>query len=93
MVNLGRRGLGFSEFDNKPGFNSKKTLENTFRSSNNLKSKVSNSKPIFKRQKLLVDPDTKPCLSMENIAYEDYIDSFSPSAKKDSIPRRFMRVI
>ena len=28
-VNMNRRGLGFSEFDNKPAFKSSKTLKNT----------------------------------------------------------------
>ena len=90
-VNMGRRGIGFSEFDNKPSFRSNKTLENTFRSSKNLKSNIPDTKSIFKRRRLLVAPDSRTPLIMENVAFEDYIDSFSPSEKKDFIPRNFLR--
>ena len=89
-VNLGRRGLGFSEFDNKPNLKTNKTLWNTFKSSKNLRSNIPNTKSIFKRRRLLADSNSRTPLIMTNVAFEDYIDSFSPSEKKDTIPRKFM---
>jgi hypothetical protein len=89
-VNMGRRGLGFSEYDNKPGFKTKKTLQNTFHSSKNNKIKVSNKLATFKRRKISADSNTRTPLIMTNVSFQDYFKSFSPSEMKDSIPRKYM---
>ncbi|KAJ9547435.1 hypothetical protein OSB04_019978 [Centaurea solstitialis] len=59
MIQLLRRGLGFSEFDNKPGFKTKKTLQNTFHSSKGIKSKSPNSLSTFKRRKVSADSNAR----------------------------------
>ncbi|KAJ9544415.1 hypothetical protein OSB04_024122 [Centaurea solstitialis] len=58
-VNMGRRGLGFSEYEHKPSGNPKKSLQTIFRSAQNIRSHVPDSKSIFKRRKILNKPESK----------------------------------
>ncbi|KAJ9557109.1 hypothetical protein OSB04_011723 [Centaurea solstitialis] len=90
-VNMGRRGLGFSLYDCNPSFKSKKPLQSIFRSAKNIRSNVSDSKSIFKRRRLMSGSKSKTPLIFTNVAFEGYIDSFSPSKERNSIPRRFIR--
>ncbi|KAJ9544260.1 hypothetical protein OSB04_023967 [Centaurea solstitialis] len=89
-ANMGRRGLGFSEFDSKPGFKSNKSLKDVFKSTNNLRSNIIDSKSIFKKRRLMNIQKSSTPLIFTNVSFDDYIDSFSPSEKKNFIPRKFM---
>ncbi|KAJ9546943.1 hypothetical protein OSB04_019486 [Centaurea solstitialis] len=88
---MGRRGLGFSEYDCNPFFKTKKPLQSIFRSAKNIGSNISDSKSIFKRRRLMSGPKSKTPLISTNVAFKDYIDSFSPSDERDSIPRKFVK--
>ncbi|KAJ9566532.1 hypothetical protein OSB04_002498 [Centaurea solstitialis] len=66
-----------------------KSLQTTFKSTQNTRSYVPDSKSIFKRRKVLNKPESKTPLIFTNVALEDYIDSFSPSEKSESIPSKF----
>ncbi|KAJ9547463.1 hypothetical protein OSB04_020006 [Centaurea solstitialis] len=89
-VNIGRRGLGFLEFDSKPGFKTNKPMKDIFKSTNNLRSSITYYKSIFKKRRLMNVQKSSSPLVFTNVAFEDYIDSFSPSEKKNSIQRKFM---
>ncbi|KAJ9557324.1 hypothetical protein OSB04_011938 [Centaurea solstitialis] len=89
-VNMGRRGLGFSEFDSKPGFKTNKSMKDIFKSAKNLRGSITDSKSIFKKRRLMNVQKTSTPLVFTNVTFEDYIDSLSPSEKKNSIQRKFM---
>ncbi|KAJ9544869.1 hypothetical protein OSB04_024576 [Centaurea solstitialis] len=89
-VNMGRRGLGFSECEHKPSGNPKKSLQTIFISAQNIRSHVPDSKSIFKRRKILNKPESKTPLIFTNVAFEDYIDSFSPSEKSESVTKKLV---
>ncbi|KAJ9544992.1 hypothetical protein OSB04_024699 [Centaurea solstitialis] len=42
-------------------------------------------------RRLMIGPKSKTPLIFTNVAFEDYIDSFSASEERDSIPRKFVR--
>ncbi|KAJ9557784.1 hypothetical protein OSB04_012398 [Centaurea solstitialis] len=67
-----------------------KSLNNILKSSKNIRSNVSDSKSIFKRRRLMNGPKSRTPLIFTNVAFEDYIDSFSPSEEKESISRNSM---
>ncbi|KAJ9541984.1 hypothetical protein OSB04_028490 [Centaurea solstitialis] len=89
-VNMGRRGLGFSEYEHKSSGNPKKSLQTMFRSAQNIRSHVPDSKSIFKRRKFLNKPESKTPLIFTNVAFEDYIDSFSPSEKSETVTKNLV---
>jgi len=89
-VNVNTRGLGFSEFDNKPGFKTIKDLKNTFCSGKIEKSKFPCLISTFKRRKTSITPHLRRPLHMRNVRFDDYIESFSPSEKRNFIPQKYM---
>ncbi|KAJ9542267.1 hypothetical protein OSB04_028773 [Centaurea solstitialis] len=89
-VNMGRRGLGFSEYEHKSSCNPKKSLQTIFRYAQNIRSHVPDSKSVFKRRKILNKPESKTPLIFTNAAFEDYIDSFSPSEKSESVTKNLV---
>ncbi|KAJ9544976.1 hypothetical protein OSB04_024683 [Centaurea solstitialis] len=84
-VNMGRRGLGFSECEHASSSNPRKSLQTIFRSAQNNRSHVPDSKSVFKRRKMLNKPESKTPLIFTNVKFEDYIDSFSPSEKNTAL--------
>ncbi|KAJ9552812.1 hypothetical protein OSB04_016857 [Centaurea solstitialis] len=89
-VNMGRRGLGFSECEHASSSNPRKSLQTIFRSAQNIRSHVPDSKSVFKRRKMLNKPESKTPLIFTNVAFEDYIDSFSPSEKSESVTKNLV---
>ncbi|KAJ9544736.1 hypothetical protein OSB04_024443 [Centaurea solstitialis] len=89
-VNMGRRGLGFSEYDNI----SKSTLETplykTIKVSKAKKSKESLHLASFKRRRISLDSQAKTPLLMKNVSFQDYFKSFSPLVMKNSVPKKYM---
>ena len=87
---MNRRGLGFSEFDNKPEFKTNKTLKKTFCSGKVEKSKFPGLTSTFKRRKTSAISHLRRPLQMINVRFDDYIDSFSPTEKRDFILMKYM---
>ncbi|KAJ9561605.1 hypothetical protein OSB04_006765 [Centaurea solstitialis] len=65
-------------------------MKDIFKSANNLRSNITDSKSVFKKRRLMNVQKSSTPLVFTNVAFEDYIDSFSPSEKKNSIQRKFM---
>jgi hypothetical protein len=89
-VNMNRRGLGFSKFDNKPGFKTNNTLNNTFCSGKIEKPKLPFLTSTFKRRKTSGIANPRRTLQMTNVRFDDYVESFSPSEKRNFIPKKYM---
>ena len=87
---MNRRGLGFSEFDNNPEFKTNKTLKNTLCYGKIEKSKFPGLTSTFKRRKTSETSHLRRPLQMTNVRFDDYIDSFSPSEKRNFIPKKYM---
>ena len=89
-VNMNKRGLGFSEFDNKPVFKTNKTLKNTFCSGKIEKSKFPCLTSTLKIRKTYGITNPRRPLQMTNVRIDDYVESFSPSEKRNFIPKKYM---
>ena len=87
---MNRRGLGFSEFDNKPEFKTNKTLKNTFCSGKVEKPIFPGLTSTFKRIKTSTTSHLRRPLQMTNVRFDDYFESFSPSEKRDLFPKKYM---
>ena len=87
---MNRTRLGFSEFHNKPRFKSNKTLKNTLCSEKIEKSKFPCLTSTYKSRKTSAVPRLRRPLQMTNVRFDDYIDSFSPSKKRNFIPKKYM---
>ncbi|KAJ9547151.1 LOW QUALITY PROTEIN: hypothetical protein OSB04_019694 [Centaurea solstitialis] len=87
---MGRRGLGFSEYDNIPKSTLKTPLYKTFKFSKAKKSKESLHLASFKRRRKSMDSHSRTPLSMKNVSFQDYFKSFSPLVMKNSIPKKYM---
>ncbi|KAJ9562008.1 hypothetical protein OSB04_007168 [Centaurea solstitialis] len=65
-VNMGRRGLGFSKYDNKPSGNSKRSLQTIFKSAQNIRSHV----PDSNEHELVKDSSNVETASLTDLALD-----------------------
>ena len=65
-------------------------MKNTFCSGKIEKSKFPCLTSIFKRRKTSANPHLRRPLQMRNVRFDDYFESFSPSEKRNFIPKKYM---